>query len=1352
MGLAMRLRRTNRNLSGGGQFFRRAAAALVLARFIFSPVAGAEIRISEVLADNEAGIEDEDGDRQDWLELYNSGDEAVNLGGWWLTDKSSNKTQWRLPDVTVPAKGMLFVWASGKNRVNPAEPLHTSFSLAKGGEYLGLYRPDPTNGLPVLVDELSPGFPALPPDVSYGRSFAGVQTNLVASGDVGRYRVLSAAEGDAVYFGTAYGAGGMGHGQAGGWNVSPGYSDASWTAAATGIGYDTTGGFAPWVGGSPPGDCRGALQHTNTSLCFRKTFVLSSTNGFQSLVLRMKYEDGFVAFVNGVEVGRANCTNAMAYNTRADVALDEAIVNSWTEHAISDSVVVAGTNLLAVQGLNVTLGSSDFLLLPEIVAVGGEAPSAIGYLAEPTPGEPNGEPTAGPLLFDATPEDPDVPRPSGDASSPPLAVTVRVIETKDPVAEVRAYTRRMWDAEAGPVLLKDDGLLPDAVAGDGVYSAALTTIGPGPGEMFRWRFEAEDDEGEITRLPAFARATDSPEYFGTVALDPSTATSQLPVLLWFVQGSPTNGPTLAAFRGSCYYLDRFYDNIGHEIHGQSTSGFPKKSYDFDFNTNHRFFWEEGERRLKDVNLLTNYADKTKARNTLSHWVGMVAETPYHFAFPARVHLNGVFHGVLDMVEDGDDRMLERNGLDPEGALYKIYSTNFVTSVEKKTRKDEDNSDLQSLYDALDTALPLTNRQSYAYDNFDIPATINYLAVRSLNSDGDHGHKNYYLYRDSEGSREWRPIIWDVDLSQGHNFNATERYFDDDLISNNALDRGYNRFYAVIRESPEMRQMFVRRMRNLMDSLLQPPGTTDGILETEMRRIGAAIDPDPADPSPWTDGDLDAARWGFHTNFVANRPREEIERVIGDYLGPRRSFLFNTGVGRPLFQGVPLPDAPQANAPGMVIFDSVDFNPESGTQAHEYVILRNTTSSAVDVSGWRIDGEIEHVLEPGTVIPAGAGTPASFYQGLLHVVKDAGAFRARPSGPTGGQRRFVQGDYRGQLSARGGGLSLWDDSGMRVAEYSYSGEPVPTQRWLRVTELQYHPADPTAGEAATIVGVKDDDFEYIELMNTGGGDLALSGAYFSQGIEYTFPDVVLGAGQRLILAKHLVAFALRYPSVGVPVLGPYWGQLDNGGERLELTDVSGENILDFEYKDGWYPATDGSGRSLVLRDTGTAHDAFGNAVKWAISGGELGSPGTSDAHWAQAYYGWDNFHFSESQREDPLVGGPHADPDGDGRPNWAEYGLGCDPWVWDMASASFAWTDTGGWRYPGLRFNRASRALDLTCDLLARPDLGAGSWDAVGAVEHAISPLAGDREAVTLRETSSDGGPRRFLRLRLTFQE
>jgi len=1309
-----------------------------------------DVCISELLADNENGIEDEDGSRQDWLELYNSGDAAVNLDGWWLTDKTNNATQWQIPNVSVPSKGTLLLWASGKNRSNPAAPLHTNFSLSKDGEYLGLYRPNPTNGLPVLVDAFSPKFPALPPDVSYGRMFSQTSTTFVASGEVGRYRI---PEGQGVYTNTNYAAGDMGHGKPGGWNVSPFFNDATWTNGATGIGYCRAGEFDLLIGTSPSGNCQAKFQNINTSLCFRRTFYVPDPTNTMSLKLRMKYEDGFVAFINGTEVARANCTNTLlAYNTASAVALDESIVSYWTEYSVTNRVLMTGTNLLAIQGVNVTAGSSDFLLLPEVVGLSSEVSSTPVFFSTPTPGARNGVGTAGPLLYGAKPEDPDVPRPLGNASSPPLKVSVKVLKTKYAVSAVRAYYRTMWNAESAAVVLSDNGASPDAVTNDGVFTVNLPTTNAAPGQMFRWRFEALDVSNNVTKLPAYADTNDAPQYYGTVAVDTTTASSQLPVLEWFVQSTNSAGPTLAAFRGSCYYMSNFYDNVAHDLHGQSTRGFAKKSYNFGFNSDCDFLWNKDERRVKNVNLLSNFADKTKTRNTFSHWVGTKTGTPNHFAFPVRVQLNGVFHGVMDLVEDGGDRMLERNGLDPDGALYKIYNIDLATASEKKTRDTEGNDDLYAFTNGLDTVKALTNRQIYAYDNVDIASTVNYLVTRQLNSDGDHGHKNMYLYRDSNVTREWQPIIWDVDLSQGHNWTADKAYFDDYLYYTNPLNQGAdNRLYDIVWSSLELRQMFVRRFRTLMDTLMQPPGTTNGIFETRMRAIAASVDPDPADPSPWTDGDLDVAHWSFPSLFSTNRPREEVERVITNYFPLRRAFLFNTGSGRPTYNGVNIPDAPQTNKAGMVTIDSLDFLPAGNTQSNEYVILRNTTGLAVDISGWQVKGEIGYTFKGGTVIPAGAGTAATNYIGLLHLVKDAYSFRRRASGPTGGQRRFVQGNYDGQLSARGGTVSLYDATNLLIATTNYVGAPVPAQKYLRITEIQYNPAAPSAAEAAALIGVSADDFEYLKLMNIGTNALTLTGAYFSQGIDYTFPTSSLTGGTCLVLAKNLTAFALRYPSVSVPVFGPYEGQLDNGGERLQLTDVCGENILDFEYKDGWYPATDGTGRSLVLRDTATAYDAYGDAVTWGISGSALGNPGGTNSTFAQAYRGWDNFHFTETERGNELISGPYRDPDGDGRANWVEYALGSDPRVADADPVGLSWSVLGTNRFATLCFRRPVNALDVKYDLMATGDLTYELWSVIGDTVLETSPLTGNRESVKLREANAAAAAARFYRLRLTFE-
>ena len=122
-----------------------------------------QVFINEFLAANSTGLPDEDGDRSDWIELYNPGNVAINLNGWSLTDNANNLKKWVFPSVSIGAGQYLVVFASSKNRKNTAKPLHTSFSLSKEGEYLAIV--EPTG---IISDEYAPAFPPQRDNVSYG--------------------------------------------------------------------------------------------------------------------------------------------------------------------------------------------------------------------------------------------------------------------------------------------------------------------------------------------------------------------------------------------------------------------------------------------------------------------------------------------------------------------------------------------------------------------------------------------------------------------------------------------------------------------------------------------------------------------------------------------------------------------------------------------------------------------------------------------------------------------------------------------------------------------------------------------------------------------------------------------------------------------------------------------------------------------------------------------------------------------------------------------------------------------------------------------------------------------------------
>ncbi len=120
--------------------------------------------INEILAVNDAGLTDEDGDHSDWLELFNYGPNPIDLTGCFLTDDQDNPTQWEFPESELAVGDYLVVFLSGKDRRNPGSPFHTSFSLSGKGEFLGLYAPDGKEPIHLY----SPDYPKQSRDTSFG--------------------------------------------------------------------------------------------------------------------------------------------------------------------------------------------------------------------------------------------------------------------------------------------------------------------------------------------------------------------------------------------------------------------------------------------------------------------------------------------------------------------------------------------------------------------------------------------------------------------------------------------------------------------------------------------------------------------------------------------------------------------------------------------------------------------------------------------------------------------------------------------------------------------------------------------------------------------------------------------------------------------------------------------------------------------------------------------------------------------------------------------------------------------------------------------------------------------------------
>ena len=1331
---------------------------------------------------------------------------------------------------------------------------------------------------------------------------------------------------------------------------------------------------------------------TNPSAYVRIPFTIADLNAIGSVKLSIQQADGFIAWVNGVQVLSANAPASPSWNSTAasSIPQDPGRFRVVTIPK-TGGPLVTGSNILAIQLMNNAVGAPNVLLRPTIDAVSATSGNSVYFAAE-TPGASNSAPltAVGPHVAQTT-KNPTPP--VGGAGSAPLVITSKVSATLNAVGTVQVAYRTMWSAETLVTML-DNGVAPDALAGDKIFTASIPTTGLSPGQMIRWRIIAKDSANNTTTDPLFIdldgiAGQDTDQYYGTIAPD-SGYTTLLPVLHWFIE-NPANADTLTGTRASVFYLGRFYDYVYVNIHGQSTQGFPKKSYNLNFNKDNRFKWKEGEQEIRSVNFLSNYADKSKLRNTLA-WSAWADSKHAASHFSEQLHVRRAtssetmqFFSIADMVEDGNEEYLDRCGLDEDGALYKMYNSlegSAAPGAEKKTREFEDNSDLAALVAGINAGRTLTERRQYLYDNVNVPALINFCVVHSLIANTDWGHKNYYIYRDTMGTKEWFALPWDQDLSFGHSWWGAQNYFDDEIHSQGTFPSGGggNHLMQLVYNVPELNAMFLRRSRTLMDQIFISASATNGVWDNRVTSLIDRIDP-PAGPPPaevtifdgtatpckwlipsasnggfsltagaganqwtnytappnianWTDAstgigyatdndpnylnlvgaggnvgamfninatcyvrveftipdaaalanigtlllgmkyedgfrayingtavvgrnDTDASMTNDPSTAISNVTRDEAAAVAfesmdisatgipalrvgtnvlavhilnagagssdllmvpklsyfppnagptfltdadrelqkwgwwvdgnatqqfggvldaaththgarlqamrilnsnpnppqtsqasghetGDstfpFLVGRRQYLFNNSVAL----GIP---ASQSANPTLVIED-IDFNPASANQDDEYFVIRNNSGAAVDLSDWKLTGAVEYTFPAGTVIPA--YTTGAENIGRLHVSRSPAAFRVRTSGASGGQYRLVVGPYSGSLSARGETIELRRPDNTLLISQVWTAAPTAAQNQLRVSEINYAPAAPTVAEATAIPGVSASDFEYIELVNTGGSTLSLAGARFTRGIEFTFPlGASLAPGARTVLVSNQAAFIQRY-GAGATIGGQYIGNLSNSGDTLRIVDSQGEEVLEFKYEPSWFPQSDGGGYSLVVRnaspnwtDYGTPSAPLPNV--WALSATTGGTPGLGDTDNANGFEGWRFNHWTLGEVE--TIGAPvtiTADADGDGMTNFAEYAYGRNPRVQDSSALSTAGkVNVSGTDYPSITFTRRHLAIDVTWSVQESTDLA--GWNAT-TVLVSTTQLGNGLEQVTYRSATTANSTPRYFRV------
>ncbi|HEX3102175.1 MAG TPA: CotH kinase family protein, partial [Pyrinomonadaceae bacterium] len=496
-------------------------------------------------------------------------------------------------------------------------------------------------------------------------------------------------------------------------------------------------------------DMSAQMTNTHSSAYIRIPFVVTNVASLSRLTLRMCYDDGFIAFINGNQAMDANAPDTNLWNATAIARNPDFSAIQPQDFDISDirGSLVNGTNVLGIQGLNISATNCDFLIQSELVGTTlGDYTASPRYFTTPTPGAPNGSGSTdlGPIISSVgfTPALPNKPTTNDN-----ITVTARVSVAFSPITNITMHYQIMFGVMNDLPML-DDGAHGDGAAGDGIYGAVIASTNFAPGQMVRFYLSATDSVSRASRWPLFDDPYNSPQFLGTVIAD-STVASPMPIWEWFAADT-IDATNSTGTRGAVWFNGQFLDNIFTRGRGGNTS---KGSQKFDFNTGYHCKINGDVGSVEEANLNSAAQDPSYIRPPLAFETYRLAGNPASISFQMLMRRNGAADRVGNYVEQVDTRFLSRNGFDPNGAMYKFVQmvasgTSFpafyssTDGVEKKTRRDEDNSDMQAVVNALSATNTATGKKNWFFDNINVPEVINYLAVRCITQDADDSKKNW----------------------------------------------------------------------------------------------------------------------------------------------------------------------------------------------------------------------------------------------------------------------------------------------------------------------------------------------------------------------------------------------------------------------------------------------------------------------------------------------------------------------------------------------------------------------------------------------------------------------------------
>lgn len=1138
----------------------------------------AEVLITEFLADNKSVLTDEDGDFKDWIEIFNPDATPVDLGGFYLTDDAADLTQWQIPaGTTLGPSSYLVIFASDKDRAIAGAELHTNFKLSANGDYLALVDRDGST----VVSDFDDPFPVQTTDVSYGLQQTGNEVGNVVI-DVDSSCAVHTPTSDVLGFS---------------WTAIN-FNDSSWSAGSLGVGYERKSGYESLI----QTDVEQSMYNKNGTVYIRLPFQLTDVQDLSNLTLNIQYDDGFAVYLNGTQVGGANASASLTWNSLALGDHNDNDAMTFQTFDLGDWVhlLQVGGNMLAIHGVNSSTMSSDMLIRPQLITTRVSSPEvgAVSYFTEPSPGSRNG--SGEPLLNN------------------------RVIISEPSRTFFSPLSIAMSGAEAGQTIrYTTDGSMPHALSPE--YTGTLNITG-----TTQIRSRVFDSTG--------ASGPTSTETYLFLSSDLRDFKSNLPIIILdnFGGGRPDSKKTMfmaviepdTLGDGLAKITDAFQiaTRGTMKVRGSSSSSWPKYSMsieawdgdDLDQNIAPLGFpaeadWVLGSKYRYDRALMRNdlayrlsndlgeYATRTRHVEVINNTGG------------GSLSYGGAYFGVYSLTEkikrDGDrvdvQKILPTDNTEPEvtgGYLFKKdridpgdsgFTVNGAGVLGHVYPKENDISFQQrnwliSHLNEFDAAVMSPNwthpSNGQAFTEYiKTGSWIKHHWINTLTMNVDGFRLSGYYYKDRLGKVGAGPV-WDFDRTMESTDGRDNNPSSWNGTGDSSKMWGDNRFpwWGKALKNPDFRQRHTDMWQEERQSGAFSWSHIENVIDTFDAQLNTTI--------ANSGGIASTAQARNFAKWTAMPPRDgshaaEVTR-LKNWLHTRLLWIDSQYTARPVF----------SVSPGSVMAGTaVSLTAGSGA-----TIYYTTDGSDPRLPGGGVSGA------------ASAGLPISINATTIITA------RAR----------------------NGTGLTSWSGP----VRGAYLVGPIANASNFILTEVHYAPLPPTTPEELAVTATAS-AFEYLELRNISATDtIDLTDVHFESGVDFTFSGssvTLLAPGERVLLVGNILAFQARYgTSYDTVIAGQYDpDRLNNAGERLHLVDAFGGTIFDFTYNDQFpWPTESGiAGYSLVLKSTVSSNPDYSLFSNWRSSGWIGGNPDASDSSL--------------------LVGSPNADDDGDSYSYFLEHALG-----------------------------------------------------------------------------------------------